>query len=92
MPETLPKPTRISDDELARWKSRRVPHRISPRRLLSGVLLALMCVLFVVGVMNLIWIAILTAFVLIEKIGPAGAIVARAAGAAMIAVGVIAIV
>jgi len=52
-----------------------------------GCCWALMCVLFVVGVMNLIWVAALTAFVLIEKIGPAGAIVARIAGAAMLVLG-----
>jgi predicted metal-binding membrane protein len=57
-----------------------------------GCCWALMCVLFVVGVMNLIWVAALTGFVLIEKTGPAGAIVARVAGAAMIVLGVVAIV
>jgi predicted metal-binding membrane protein len=46
-----------------------------------------MCVLFVVGVMNLVWVAAMTIFVLVEKIGPSGALVARAAGAAMIAAG-----
>jgi predicted metal-binding membrane protein len=49
-------------------------------------------VLFVVGVMNLMWVAALTGFVLIEKIGPAGAIVARVAGAAMVVFGIVAIV
>ena len=52
-----------------------------------GCCWALMCVLFVVGVMNLAWVAALTIFVLLEKIGPAGAFVARAAGVAMIAGG-----
>jgi len=56
-----------------------------------GCCWALMCVLFVVGVMNLIWIAALTGFVLIEKILPAGAIVARVAGAAMVVFGIMAI-
>jgi len=51
-----------------------------------------MCVLFVVGIMNLIWVAALTGFVLIEKIGPAGTIVARVAGTAMFVLGVMAIV
>ena len=55
-----------------------------------GCCWALMCVLFVVGVMNLIWVAALTGFVLIEKIGPAGAIVARIAGAAMVVLGIVA--
>jgi predicted metal-binding membrane protein len=56
-----------------------------------GCCWALMCVLFVVGVMNLMWVAALTAFVLIEKLGPAGAIVARVAGAAMVVLGIVAI-
>jgi len=46
-----------------------------------------MCVLFVVGVMNLIWVAVLSVFVLVEKIGPAGVAVARVAGAVMIVAG-----
>jgi predicted metal-binding membrane protein len=50
---------------------------------------ALMCVLFVVGVMNLVWVAALSGFVLLEKVGPAGAIVARVAGAAMVLVGIL---
>lgn len=56
-----------------------------------GCCWALMCVLFVVGVMNLMWVAALTAFVLIEKIGPAGVVVARVAGAAMVVLGIMAI-
>jgi predicted metal-binding membrane protein len=57
-----------------------------------GCCWALMCVLFVVGIMNLIWVAALTCFVLIEKIGPAGTIVARVAGTTMLVLGVMAIV
>jgi predicted metal-binding membrane protein len=53
-----------------------------------GCCWALMCLLFVVGVMNLVWVAVLTGFVLIEKIGPAGATVARVAGAVMIVAGI----
>jgi predicted metal-binding membrane protein len=52
-----------------------------------GCCWALMCVLFVVGVMNLVWVAALTIFVLVEKIGPAGAFVVRVAGVAMIIAG-----
>ena len=54
-----------------------------------GCCWALMCILFVVGVMNLLWVAALTAMVLIEKIGPAGMIMARVAGAAMLVLGVV---
>jgi predicted metal-binding membrane protein len=56
-----------------------------------GCCWALMCVLFVVGVMSLIWVAALTGFVLIEKIGPAGAVVARVAGVGMVVLGIMAI-
>jgi predicted metal-binding membrane protein len=52
-----------------------------------GCCWALMGVLFAVGVMNLVWVAALTALVLVEKLSPAGAIVARAAGVLMIAFG-----
>jgi predicted metal-binding membrane protein len=55
-----------------------------------GCCWALMLVLFVVGVMNLAWVAALTILVLVEKIGPAGAIAARVAGVAMIAAGALA--
>ena len=54
-----------------------------------GCCWALMGLLFVVGVMNLVWVAALTGFVLLEKIGPAGAAVARAAGAALLVIGII---
>jgi predicted metal-binding membrane protein len=54
-----------------------------------GCCWALMCVLFAVGVMNLVWVALLTGFVLIEKIGPAGAVAARVAGAAMVVRGIL---
>jgi predicted metal-binding membrane protein len=56
-----------------------------------GCCWALMCVLFVVGVMNLVWVAALTGFVLIEKVGPAGAVVARVAGAVMVVFGIVTI-
>jgi predicted metal-binding membrane protein len=47
-----------------------------------------MCVLFAVGVMNLLWVAALTVLVLLEKAGPFGAIAARVTGVITIAVGV----
>jgi predicted metal-binding membrane protein len=53
-----------------------------------GCCWALMCVLFAVGVMNLLWVAGLTALVLLEKVGRFGAIAARVTGVIMIAVGV----
>jgi predicted metal-binding membrane protein len=54
-----------------------------------GCCWALMCVLFVTGVMNLAWVAALTVLVLVEKIGPAGLTVSRIAGAVMIVAGVL---
>jgi predicted metal-binding membrane protein len=52
-----------------------------------GCCWALMGVLFVVGVMNLVWVAGMAIFVLAEKIAPSGALVARVGGAAMITAG-----
>jgi|SRR5579875_62899 len=48
----------------------------------------LMALLFVGGVMNLAWIALLTLLVAAEKIAPAGVLVSRIAGAMLIAWGV----
>jgi predicted metal-binding membrane protein len=56
-----------------------------------GCCWALMCILFAVGVMNLLWVAGLALLVLFEKTGPAGGVVARVAGVAMIAGGVLVI-
>jgi predicted metal-binding membrane protein len=54
-----------------------------------GCCWALMGLLFAVGVMNLVWVAALAAFVLIEKIGWAGAMVVRIAGLALVVWGVV---
>lgn len=53
-----------------------------------GCCWALMCVLFAVGVMNLAWVAALTAFILVEKFGRKGAYVSRAGGIAMLGFGI----
>ena len=47
-----------------------------------------MALLFVLGVMNIAWIAVLTVFVLAEKLVPGGAVLGRAAGVAFVAWGV----
>ncbi len=47
-----------------------------------------MALLFVVGVMNVLWIALLALLVLLEKLTPWGRWVARIAGAVCIAAGV----
>ena len=54
-----------------------------------GCCWALMGVLFAVGVMNLVWVAALTAFILLEKFGRAGALASRLGGIAMIAFGIL---
>lgn len=48
----------------------------------------LMALLFVGGVMNLVWVGAIAAFVLLEKLVPAGEAVARAAGLLAVGVGV----
>jgi len=50
-----------------------------------GCCWVLMALLFVGGVMNLAWIAALTAFVLVEKLAPAGRSVSRASGIVLLA-------
>jgi predicted metal-binding membrane protein len=52
-----------------------------------GCCWVLMALLFVVGVMNLLWIALLSLLVLLEKLTPVGRWIARAAGAACVATG-----
>jgi predicted metal-binding membrane protein len=53
-----------------------------------GCCWVLMALLFVVGVMNALWIALLALLVLLEKLTPWGRWVARAAGAACVAAGI----
>ncbi len=54
-----------------------------------GCCWALMLVLFVAGVMNLLWVALIAGFVLVEKLLPAGPISARFAGAALALAGLV---
>ena len=54
-----------------------------------GCCWALMVVLFAVGVMNLAWVAVLTAFILVEKMGGTGAHVARIGGVLLIGLGIL---
>jgi predicted metal-binding membrane protein len=48
-----------------------------------GCCWVLMLILFVGGVMNLVWVAALAAFVLVQKLLPGGALLARIPGAAL---------
>ena len=57
-----------------------------------GCCWAVMLLLFVLGIMNLVWIAALAAFVLAEKLAPKGEWVSRATGVLMVGWGVWAIV
>lgn len=47
----------------------------------------LMALLFVVGVMNLVWVALVAGFVLVEKLAPSGEWVGRVTGAVLVAAG-----
>jgi predicted metal-binding membrane protein len=48
----------------------------------------LMVLLFVAGVMNLVWVAIIAAFVLAEKVLPRGDLVGRVAGGMLVLAGI----
>jgi predicted metal-binding membrane protein len=52
----------------------------------------LMLLLFAVGVMNLLWIAVIAGFVFVEKLLPAGRMTAKFAGGALIVFGLIVLV
>jgi predicted metal-binding membrane protein len=52
-----------------------------------GCCCVLMALLFVGGVMNVLWIALLAVLVLLEKLVPFGRSIARAAGVACVAAG-----
>jgi predicted metal-binding membrane protein len=54
-----------------------------------GCCWALMALLFVGGVMNILWIAALTVLVAIEKVAPKGEVIAKALGAVMIGSGIL---
>ena len=55
----------------------------------TGCCWFLMALLFVAGVMNLLWVAAITAFVLVEKMVPRGDLVGRVAGGALILAGIV---
>ncbi|MGH8655447.1 MAG: DUF2182 domain-containing protein [Gammaproteobacteria bacterium] len=52
----------------------------------------LMALLFVAGVMNLLWVAAIAVFVLVEKVAPRGDLIGRIAGGTLIVVGIALIV
>jgi predicted metal-binding membrane protein len=52
-----------------------------------GCCWAVMAVMFVVGIMNLAWVASLAALVLIERVTPLGFLVSRLGGLTMLGLG-----
>jgi predicted metal-binding membrane protein len=54
-----------------------------------GCCWVLMALLFVGGVMSVLWIALIMIFVLLEKVVPAGRLISRVAGAGFLAAGVL---
>jgi len=54
-----------------------------------GCCWALMAILFVAGVMNLLWVAAIAAFVLVEKLFPRGELIGRIAGGTLLASGLV---
>jgi predicted metal-binding membrane protein len=57
-----------------------------------GCCWVLMLLLFVGGVMNLVWIAAITVFVLVEKLAPPGVLAGRVVGLLMMAAGLLLLV
>ena len=55
----------------------------------TGCCWSLMALLFVAGVMNLVWVAAIAGFILLEKVAPAGHRMGRAAGVLMVAGGMV---
>lgn len=54
-----------------------------------GCCWALMGVLFVVGVMNLVWVGALTIFILLERVGPSGVWISRVGAVSMAVLGIL---
>ena len=54
-----------------------------------GCCWVIMGLLFVLGVMNLLWIAALAGFVLLEKVAPRGLLLSRATGLGLVGWGVL---
>jgi predicted metal-binding membrane protein len=57
-----------------------------------GCCWTIMLLLFVGGVMNLLWVAVIAGFILLEKLMPRGRLVGRMAGLGLIVCGVISLV
>ena len=55
----------------------------------TGCCWFLMALLFVAGVMNLLWVATLTVLILVEKVAPRGEWVGRIAGGVLVVAGLV---
>ena len=88
VPRALSVAAAVFDRTLAGGRARRSDDGHRSRAVLCRLLLAVMTLLFVVGVMNLWWVAALAAFVLLEKLAIRGVVVSRMAGIAAAAWGV----
>jgi hypothetical protein len=84
VPATLPNPDGISPHGMARWRIWRLADGHETRNFVSG---ALMGLLFVAGVMNLAWVAAITAAVVIEKLHLAGVGIGKLLGGLLIVAG-----
>lgn len=54
-----------------------------------GCCWVLMALLFVAGVMNLLWVAVITVLALVERVAPGGEVIGRVAGVLLIAAGLV---
>jgi predicted metal-binding membrane protein len=54
-----------------------------------GCCAVLMGLLFVTGVMNLLWVALIAAFVLVEKVAPGGRLIGRLASGVLVVIGLV---
>ena len=61
-------------------------------RLCLGCCWSLMILLFVLGVMNLVWVAVLAIFVLLEKVAPRGVAISRIGGAVLMTWGALMVI
>src|SRR5262249_24138538 len=88
----LPVPALVYHDQVARRLTRRLRNGIDHGLYCVGCCWMLMALLFVAGVMNLMWVAALAIVVLVEKVVPGGERIARVIGIGLVATGVVLIV
>ena len=87
--DPLPLAAGVRDGTLARGSGRRDAMGLEHGLYCVGCCWVLMALLFVAGVMNLLWVAVISLFVLAEKVLPRGELVGRLGGAALLVAGVV---